>query len=122
MTVIDKILCDYGITQPLYYGKENGKYYFLIADIIGQGNITEPRKYLNTPFDEIRPLDNMNGENLIGTRIGNTWKLWRYRYIEDKDKIESIPSEYYLLDSRVLEEINGIAGKSFEECLCKYKG
>ena len=116
MEVLERILCDYGVTQPLYYGKENGKYYFLLAPIYGFGDTGQPQKYLDRSFDEIKPLPAMNGTSLIAVRNGKTWTMWRYSSLEINSR-NVIPSEYYLLDRRVLEELKDIKGNSIEECL-----
>ena len=116
MEVLGKILCDYGVTQPLYYGKEDGKFYFLIAPISGFGDTGKPKKYLTDYFDEIIPLPAMDGTCYIGVRTGNTWKLWRYSSLVVNPR-NVIPSEAYVLDRRVLEELSDIKGNSIDECL-----
>ena len=116
MEVLERILCDYDVTQPLYYGKEEGKFYFLLAPIYGFGDTGQPQKYLDRSFDEIKPLPAMNGTSHIAVRNGKTWTMWRYSSMDDKEQT-IVPSEYYLLAGRKLEELRNIKGNSIEECL-----
>ena len=116
MDYLGHIICDDGGTQPLGYGKENGKYFFTLRNIHGQGNSGEPVPFLNRQFDEIVPLNSMNGTAYIGTRIGSKWSLWRYSEW-NYNVCKAIPSEVGLFGGRILEEITSISGDSFEECL-----
>ena len=119
MEYLGFIHCDDGGTQPLGYGKENGKYFFTYRRIQGQGNCEDPVRYLLITFDEIVPLNNTKGTTYIGTRNGRTWHLWRYSDW-NYNNCTAIPSEVHMFGGRILEELSSVSGTSFEECLRKY--
>ena len=119
MEYLGLIKCDDGGTQPLGFGQENGKYFFTLRKIRGQGCSDDPKPFLLFEFDEIVPLNNTKGTTYIGVREGSQWGLWRYSEWNYNDS-RIIPAEVYMFGGRILEEITGISADSFEKCLKKY--
>ena len=119
MEYLGLINCDDGGTQPLGFGREDGKYFFTLKKIWGQGCSDAPEPFLLFKFDEIVPLNNTKGTTYIGARKGSQWGLWRYSEWNYNDS-RIIPAEVNMFGGRILEEITGISADSFEECLKKY--
>ena len=110
------ITCDERPDQPLCFGKEGGKYFFIYHNAFG-GHVEDTK--IDIPFDEIDPLSNFDGTAYIGTRIGKTWTLWRYSLWNYNDS-NNIPYCVHMFKGKLLEELTGVSADSFEACLKRY--